>query len=363
MGLIIILNAKISLILPTYNRPEFFRKALESALAQDYDNFEIIVVNDGGKSVAEIIKNYNSEKIKYIDSEINKGLPAARNIGIKNSIGEYICFLDDDDIIYKNHLSVFITNMPNEKNCAGVYSDAKQTFINQKNEILYSKVQHSINWQKELFAYTNYIHVLTYLIKREVLNELNYFDEKFRYALEDYDLLIRLSENYYLKHIPIVTCEYIRHQGSSFLNENFDLNFVRRYIKEKNKVFFDMYEKDIEKIRINYFETMFQAKYNIFKDEINVKKIILYGTGAGAKLVTAFLKKINKEINFYIKTKIEKIEELFYGKKVISRNDFINYYASSENYFVIICISDLKALFEIMNFFKGVKYSDYILGI
>ncbi|HON56381.1 MAG TPA: glycosyltransferase [bacterium] len=356
----------ISVIIPTFNRPEFLKRALESALNQDYDDYEIIVVNDAGCSVKNIIDDLKSDKIRYIDSKKNLGLPGARNLGIKNAKGKYICFLDDDDILYPNHLSLLMQAMlkeEEEENCAGVYSDSNQVFINQKREILYKKIQLSIDWQPELFAYSNYIHVLNYLLKRNVLEELNCFDEKFRFALEDYDLLIRLSEKYYLKHIQITTAEYTRHIGGSFLNENFNIQAMREYLLKKNHFFFEKYKNKYSEIRIDFFKKVFERKFEIYKNEILDKKIFLYGTGEAAKIITNILEKNIYHISGYIQTIVEDKNKEFNNKPIISCQDFLADEKLKNETYVFLCVSDLKSIFEIFEIFKENNYSSFLIAL
>lgn len=89
---------KVSVIIPTHNRPELIGRAIQSVLNQSYQDFEIIVIDDGLKIRAEsIIKEINDSRITYIHHDIEKGGAAARNTGIKVAKGEYIAFLDDDD--------------------------------------------------------------------------------------------------------------------------------------------------------------------------------------------------------------------------------------------------------------------------
>ena len=93
---------KISVIVPVYNTEKYIERCLDSILAQNFDDYEIIVVNDGSSdSSSKIIRKYESnysDKIKYFEKE-NGGLSDARNYGIKKATGDYVCFVDSDDYI------------------------------------------------------------------------------------------------------------------------------------------------------------------------------------------------------------------------------------------------------------------------
>ena len=88
----------ISIIVPVYNCEEYIEKCIDSILHQTYQNFELIVINDGSKdNTLEKLKKYiNKNKITIISIE-NNGVSNARNLGIKNSKGDYICFIDSDE--------------------------------------------------------------------------------------------------------------------------------------------------------------------------------------------------------------------------------------------------------------------------
>lgn len=90
---------KVSVIIPTYNRPDFLRLAITSVLNQTFKDLEILVVDDAsrGYRVKEIVYDFRDERIRYIRHVDNKGLSASRNTGIKASVGKYIALLDDDD--------------------------------------------------------------------------------------------------------------------------------------------------------------------------------------------------------------------------------------------------------------------------
>lgn len=100
----------VSIILPTYGRPEFLIEAISSCLSQSHSRVEVIVVDDNGiDSVMHhetkiIVQGIKDDRIKYIYSDKNLGGSGARNLGLSNALGEFITFLDDDDIYYPNKI-------------------------------------------------------------------------------------------------------------------------------------------------------------------------------------------------------------------------------------------------------------------
>lgn len=100
---------KVSVIIPTYNYGKHIRKAIDSVLAQTYQDIEIIVVDDGSTDdTRKIIQSNYGSHVRYFFQE-NIGAPAARNLGIKRSSGEYIIFLDADDFLDPNQVSLFMS--------------------------------------------------------------------------------------------------------------------------------------------------------------------------------------------------------------------------------------------------------------
>ncbi|HNP48705.1 MAG TPA: glycosyltransferase family A protein, partial [Bacteroidia bacterium] len=95
-----------SIIIPTYNRWNHLRTAIDSVLAQTFTDFELIVVNDGStdNTVVNFDKTYNGNSKVRLITQSNQERGAARNNGLKNAAGKYAFFLDSDDIMFKNHL-------------------------------------------------------------------------------------------------------------------------------------------------------------------------------------------------------------------------------------------------------------------
>ena len=111
----------ISVIIPTYNRAHLIGKAVKSVLSQTYQDFEIIVVDDGSTdNTEEIVKSFTDYKIYYICHKHNRGASAARNTGIKASRGEYIAFLDSHDEWLPEKLDKQIKTFNSESSEVGV---------------------------------------------------------------------------------------------------------------------------------------------------------------------------------------------------------------------------------------------------
>lgn len=100
---------KVSIIVPAYNAQDTIEKCLESLLGQTYKNIEVVVINDGSvDNTLKIIDKFNDIRLKVTSTE-NRGISAARNLGIKNSTGEFICFCDADDFYEKNYVEKLLS--------------------------------------------------------------------------------------------------------------------------------------------------------------------------------------------------------------------------------------------------------------
>ncbi|MBQ9280410.1 MAG: glycosyltransferase family 2 protein [Clostridia bacterium] len=108
----------VSIIVPVYNAEKFLKETIESVIAQTYTNWELLLINDCSKDESKKVANeYISEKIKWIDMDKNGGAALARNKGIELASGEYICFIDADDLWNNEKLEKQVGFM-NEKECA-----------------------------------------------------------------------------------------------------------------------------------------------------------------------------------------------------------------------------------------------------
>ena len=104
-------NKKVSIIVPVYNVELYIESCLDSLLNQTYSDYEIILINDGSTDGSiEICNKYNDKKIKKIN-QTNKGVSIARNVGISYATGQYIMFVDADDMVSKNYIENLVASM------------------------------------------------------------------------------------------------------------------------------------------------------------------------------------------------------------------------------------------------------------
>jgi glycosyltransferase involved in cell wall biosynthesis len=191
-----------SIIIPTYNRDLLIVRAIDSILDQSFEDFEIIIIDDGSTdNTKKVIKNYTDPRVKYIYQE-NSERSAARNNGIKNALGIYICFLDSDDQFKKDHLSTFRDEI--KKN-------------NFPKCMFYTKILSSDQSQKN---YNKYEKILKFMIHpQEVCIHKKIFDEEIfdieLRVVEDFDLWIRIVHKYPLIHINKETIIINDHEDRS----------------------------------------------------------------------------------------------------------------------------------------------------
>lgn len=200
----------ISTVVRTKNRPELLKRALTSLSNQTFKDFEVVLVNDGGDDIPDILNLYSKYfPIRYVHNQNSLGRTPALNIGVAESTGNWIAFLDDDDIVYPWHLDMLFKKASHEENIRCFYSNYNRSiFRTGKDE--YAFLTQAIEpWpydQTELMV-RNRIPIHTWLVHRTAFNEAGWFDESMS-MLEDFEFLIRLSQITDFFHINRVSCEY-----------------------------------------------------------------------------------------------------------------------------------------------------------
>ena len=200
----------ISVILPTYNRPENLKRALQSLKEQTFQYYEAIIINDGGIDVSSIIETFNEKNnLIYLKHEFNKGLPAARNTAIGIAQGKYIAYLDDDDIFYPDHLKVLYDTLENSDYQIAYTDSIRAVYRNINNKLNLTQKEKFVSgdFSLERLFVENYIPIICIMHRKDCLNEVGFFDESLT-SHEDWDMLLKLAQKYTFKHIPKITCEF-----------------------------------------------------------------------------------------------------------------------------------------------------------
>jgi len=205
------MQPEISVIIPTYNRPELLERALQSVYAQTFKNFEIIVANDAGEDVEPLLckLDANRGRIKIVNAAQKSGVSATRNLALNLAQGKYIAYLDDDDYYYPEHLET-LYNYLEKSGEKVVYSNslcAVQEYKNNAWVTIEKNVQFNSEFNSDQLLVANYIPILNIMHARECLEKSGIFDETLS-THEDWDLWIRLSRHYSFHHISQVTAEY-----------------------------------------------------------------------------------------------------------------------------------------------------------
>ena len=220
-----------SIIITNYNQGRFFKDAFDSVIAQTYVNKEIVIVDDGSTDNSlDIIKKILSEykgniPYKLITKE-NGGTASARNVGIKNSNGQFLAFLDVDDIYYLDKVSVSVGKLLEYNGAIGVaYSDYDILYENTGNR----KREIKAPFDSDLLLQFCMVSTNS-VVHRVVFETVGLFDETIR-GMEDYEFWLRASTKFTFCHIPFALFCYREHGNNKSLTTN-----RNKWIEEENKM-------------------------------------------------------------------------------------------------------------------------------
>lgn len=302
----------VSVIVPTYNRPEMLQKAIESILKQTYSNFEIIVVNDCGVDVENIISKFNDSNISYIKHPRNKGLSAARNTGILAAQGKYVSYLDDDDIYYPNHLETLV-NCLERSGHKVAYTDAHRRFLkNVDGRFIVTKkdIPYSFDFDKKRILLENFIPVTCFMQERKCVIDANLFDPELK-RIEDWDLWVRLSRKWDFAHIKEVTCAFSWYEDKDYSmtsgrEEAFQWASMNMYYKNRE------YVKDDPKAQAHqryYFRHVLNNLKKVTCESIKNNENI-FNTVFIDENISLTINKLRSLSKYYIRTRYEYVESI-----------------------------------------------------
>ena len=202
----------VSVLIATYNRKAPLEKALKSILSQSYRNIEVCLVNDGGESIDDVVEKLGDNRIKLLSYEQNQGKPAALNQAFEASSGDYIAYLDDDDIWYPDHLEKLMA-AARILDKDFIYSNGMEILLNSKTEK--KEISRTLRYAqqvelKDLLEF-NYITGINVLHERSLFVKAGGFDPGLK-VLIDFDMWRRMACHAPPQHVNYTTAEYYLHQ-------------------------------------------------------------------------------------------------------------------------------------------------------
>ncbi len=254
--------ATISVVIPTYNCAHCLPRAIHSVTAQTVPDVEVIVVDDGSSDdVAGAITSAADERVRVVVHEVNRGLPAARNTGIRSATGQYIAFLDADDWWEPTKLEAQIDLLKAAPALDVVFCDFAHVLSTGE----------PIGWQgglgkqlvgrglaldsvgasgyelrgevaRCLVLHTSFMHPSTVVVRRETVERVGYFDETMRH-LEDLEMWIRIARECRIGLVDAVLVHVEQRTGSmSRKYKNASIHTIRLY----EKLALDPPSRDVE---------------------------------------------------------------------------------------------------------------------
>jgi glycosyltransferase involved in cell wall biosynthesis len=273
----------VSVVMNCYNSSEFLKEAIESVINQTYSNWELIFWdNQSNDESAEIFKSYEDKRLRYFYAPLHTCLGEARNLAAKNARGEWIGFLDCDDIWITDKLTkqVELITESNDANLALIYGKVVNF---STNGLSYHILTKDLLPDGEIFgelAKDNFIPVSSAVVRTEHYWSVGGINSQFRQA-EDYDLFIKISSRYKVKAVNQVVSKYRIHENNLSALQK-DLSYIESieilmgYVPDlralKGLRFWSSlyFLFSIKRLKINKLSVLYFWKYGSFIEMISL---------------------------------------------------------------------------------------------
>ncbi len=270
---------KVSVIIPFYNLGEYLDEAINSVLNQSFQDFEIIIVDDGSTDSQSIqkfqsYKNHQDSRIQIFPKE-NEKLPATRNYGIERSKGEYITCLDADDSFHQDFLKECVEVLDNNKKL-GIAT----TWLKPFGDVLGKDTVVQIKKDDGLILLKNFVHVAS-MFRKKTWDEVKGYDESMVNGYEDWSFWLSIIEKgYNWEVIP-----------KSLFNYRVRANSMLRKVKDKEDENYDYILQKHSKLikQLDLKEVLKSARKTIFDYDLTINKL---NTQKSQNTVFRFLEKL-----------------------------------------------------------------------
>jgi glycosyltransferase involved in cell wall biosynthesis len=203
-----------SIIIPTFNRASVIKKTIDTALNQTYHSYEVIIVDDGGTdNTEEVIRAINNSRIVYYKKE-NAERAAARNFGAAKTKGDYITFLDSDDLLHPGYLEVAKDCI--KKNNAPPFVYVAHEIRNDAGKLL-AVQDHVRTGAVDFLVDGNPLSCLGVFVKKDVWTKFQFNEDRNLTASEDWELWLRIVANFGITADARVSATMVYHDNRSVL--------------------------------------------------------------------------------------------------------------------------------------------------
>ncbi|MTC70889.1 glycosyltransferase [Providencia sp. wls1914] len=275
-------NNLVSVIIPTYGRAKYLSNAINSVLKQTYKNIEIIVIDDNTESnhhfeTLSLIESYNDNRIKYIFENQNQGGALARNKGIKIASGNYITFLDDDDLYLENKIEEQLNHILKfdlDVSVCDMYFSENGKLVDKKN--CYANVNSITDFLLDGNSYTPMI-----MCTKKIIEQVNYFTDSPRY--QDHILTLKfLKITSKIKRLPKKLFIHNNHDGQRitlsekseqgyFIRKNQELELLNKLSEQDKKKYF--FKTELIEIKIERKNGLMKSLYRLLKLSLKTRNL------------------------------------------------------------------------------------------
>jgi glycosyltransferase involved in cell wall biosynthesis len=225
----------ISVCIPTFNNAEYLEESIASALNQDYRNIEIVIVDDGSTDTTKhIVRGITDPRIRYVYKE-HSNTPDTRNRAIKEALGEYILWLDSDDVLLTEVISSYIKIVDARTDV--IYGDLYITdaCLNIKKECIYANWQNKNTELLSSLVHADRIPNSSTLIKKSLFDKVGPYDTSFTRA-HDYEFWTRAAKQASFKHVGKTVLKWRWHNsnmssGSVAIDTRYEARIVKNMLK------------------------------------------------------------------------------------------------------------------------------------
>lgn len=304
------INKLVSVVIPTYKRPDMIVRAVNSVINQTYPNIEIIVVDDNDpafperKATEQVMEQYEDDsRVIYLKHEKNRNGAAARNTGWRQAKGEYITYLDDDDEIASDKIEKQVECLEGLDDSWGACYTAYHTLM-QNGAVQKSSTKQSGDVYLRALMRTFYVGSgSNVLLRKKVVDEINGYDEEFK-RNQDIEFMARAFENYKVAFVnqDLLTIHWevrtIKHTFKFY--DEITVFYLKKMSDRINKLSSRDKHRvvsviSLDRARLAYYYKEFHAMRNILKDgNVTFIELIKYVTYLVKRVIT------KKSYGFYL---------------------------------------------------------------